>query len=114
MAKIALITGISGQDGAYLAKFLLKKKYKIIGTVKSILKRSSRNGNQYYFIILGDDTGEAKTMFFKYEQYLGRGNSLPEKGSIVILTGTKSDSTIFVNDMKLLDNKVYMKLSDLK
>ena len=53
-------------------------------------------------------------MFFKYEQYLGRGNSLPEKGSIVILTGTKSDSTIFVNDMKLLDNKVYMKLSDLK
>ena len=23
--KIALITGISGQDGAYLAKFLLKK-----------------------------------------------------------------------------------------
>ena len=53
-------------------------------------------------------------MFFKYEQYLGRGNSLPEKGSIVILTGAKSDSTIFVNDMKLLDNKVYMKLSDLK
>ena len=34
MAKIALITGISGQDGAYLAKFLLKKKYRIIGTVK--------------------------------------------------------------------------------
>ena len=26
--KIALITGISGQDGAYLAKFLLKKNYK--------------------------------------------------------------------------------------
>ncbi len=90
------------------------QQVKIIGTVKSILKRSSRNGNQYYFIILGDDTGEAKTMFFKYEQYLGRGNSLPEKGSIVILTGAKSDSTIFVNDMKLLDNKVYMKLSDLK
>jgi len=26
--KIALITGISGQDGAYLAKFLLKKNIK--------------------------------------------------------------------------------------
>ena len=37
--KVALITGISGQDGAYLAKFLLKKKYKIIG----LDRRSSRD-----------------------------------------------------------------------
>ena len=37
--KTALITGISGQDGAYLAKFLLEKKYKIIG----LDKRSSRS-----------------------------------------------------------------------
>ena len=31
MTKSALITGISGQDGAYLAEFLLKKGYKVIG-----------------------------------------------------------------------------------
>ena len=30
--KTAIITGISGQDGAYLAEFLLKKNYKVIGT----------------------------------------------------------------------------------
>jgi GDPmannose 4,6-dehydratase len=30
MIKIALITGGSGQDGSYLAKFLLGKKYKVI------------------------------------------------------------------------------------
>ncbi len=35
MKKIALITGINGQDGAYLAEFLLKKKYKVIGTYRS-------------------------------------------------------------------------------
>lgn len=29
--KIALITGVSGQDGAYLAYFLLKKNYKVVG-----------------------------------------------------------------------------------
>lgn len=29
--KTAVIFGISGQDGAYLANFLLKKNYKIIG-----------------------------------------------------------------------------------
>ena len=29
--KIALITGITGQDGSYLAELLLKKKYKVFG-----------------------------------------------------------------------------------
>ena len=31
MAKIALITGITGQDGSYLAEFLLKKGYEVHG-----------------------------------------------------------------------------------
>lgn len=29
--KVALITGITGQDGSYLAEFLLKKGYKVTG-----------------------------------------------------------------------------------
>jgi GDPmannose 4,6-dehydratase len=33
MSKSALITGITGQDGAYLAKFLLEKGYKVYGLV---------------------------------------------------------------------------------
>lgn len=32
--KRALITGITGQDGAYLAKFLLEKGYKVFGIVR--------------------------------------------------------------------------------
>ena len=32
--KVALITGITGQDGAYLAKLLLKKNYKVYGTCR--------------------------------------------------------------------------------
>ena len=31
MNKVALITGVTGQDGAYLAEFLLKKGYKVHG-----------------------------------------------------------------------------------
>ena len=34
--KTALITGISGQDGSYLAKFLLKKNYKVYGTFRRL------------------------------------------------------------------------------
>ena len=36
MAKIALITGITGQDGSYLAEFLLKKKYKVHGMIRRV------------------------------------------------------------------------------
>ena len=34
MKKKALITGITGQDGAYLAKLLLDKNYRVFGTVR--------------------------------------------------------------------------------
>jgi GDP-mannose 4,6-dehydratase len=36
MAKTALITGLTGQDGAYLAKFLLSKGYKVFGTFRRL------------------------------------------------------------------------------
>lgn len=35
MARTAIITGISGQDGSYLARLLLKKGYTVIGLVRS-------------------------------------------------------------------------------
>ncbi len=34
MSKTALITGVTGQDGAYLSKFLLEKGYKVYGTYR--------------------------------------------------------------------------------
>jgi GDPmannose 4,6-dehydratase len=40
--KVALITGINGQDGSYLAEFLLDKGYEVHGT----LKRNSVSENQ--------------------------------------------------------------------
>jgi len=42
--KIALITGINGQDGSYLAELLLEKGYEVHGT----LKRNSVSENQTY------------------------------------------------------------------
>ena len=41
MKKTALITGITGQDGAYLAELLIKKNYRVIGA----LRRSARQDN---------------------------------------------------------------------
>ena len=40
MSKRALLTGITGQDGAYLSQFLLGKGYKVFG----VIRRSSHRG----------------------------------------------------------------------
>lgn len=37
MTKIALITGITGQDGAYLAELLLNKGYRVVGTFRRVV-----------------------------------------------------------------------------
>ena len=71
--KLALITGISGQDGSYLANFLLKKKYKIVG----IDRRSSRNQNwrlNYFgitnkIIIEYSDLLEQASLFRIFKKY---------------------------------------------
>ena len=36
MSKIALITGITGQDGSYLAELLLSKGYEVHGIVRRV------------------------------------------------------------------------------
>lgn len=35
MKKTAIITGITGQDGAYLSDLLLKKEYKVVGIIRT-------------------------------------------------------------------------------
>jgi GDPmannose 4,6-dehydratase len=36
MGKKALITGITGQDGSYLAEFLIEKGYEVHGIVRRV------------------------------------------------------------------------------
>jgi GDPmannose 4,6-dehydratase len=50
--KTAFITGISGQDGAYLSQLLLSKSYRIIG-----ITRSHHEDNLKRLKILGVDSG---------------------------------------------------------
>jgi GDPmannose 4,6-dehydratase len=59
MAKSALITGVTGQDGAYLAELLLKKGYIVHG-----IKRRSSMFNTHRIDHLYRDVHEGKTNFF--------------------------------------------------
>jgi GDPmannose 4,6-dehydratase len=53
--KIALITGINGQDGSYLAEFLLEKGYEVWGTVKrnSVAENQTSRLDDIYPQLLG-------------------------------------------------------------
>ena len=42
--RVALITGITGQDGSYLAEFLLEKGYHVAGTVRRSCSGTPRMG----------------------------------------------------------------------
>ena len=41
--KIALITGITGQDGSYLAELLLKKNYQVHGVVRRVAMENKKH-----------------------------------------------------------------------
>lgn len=60
MTKTALITGITGQDGSYLAEFLLSKGY----TVHGIIRKASTFNTSRIDHIIDDELHEPTTKFF--------------------------------------------------
>jgi GDPmannose 4,6-dehydratase len=70
MKKIALITGITGQDGSYLAELLLKKNYQVHGLIR---KSSSFNTKRIDHIYVDPHN---KTNFFLHYGDLTDTNSI--------------------------------------
>ena len=68
--KVALITGITGQDGSYLAELLLKKNYKVHGVIR---KSSSFNTSRIDHIYVDPHN---KTNFFLHYGDLTDSNSV--------------------------------------
>jgi GDPmannose 4,6-dehydratase len=62
MDKTALITGITGQDGAYLAEFLLRKGYYVHG----IKRRSSLFNTERIDHLYQDPHVEERKLFLHY------------------------------------------------
>ena len=60
--KKALITGITGQDGSYLAEFLLKKGYEVHG----IKRRSSSFNTQRIDHLYEDPHDSQRSLYLHY------------------------------------------------
>ena len=89
MSKVALITGVTGQDGSYLAELLLSKGYIVHGLVR---RSSTFNTNRIDHIISSDitDIRNPKARFFFYHGDLTDGGQF----SNLIYNNIKPDSFI--------------------
>ena len=81
MKKVALITGITGQDGSYLAEFLLNKKYIVHG----IKRRTSLINTDRIDHIFDDKNHQNKDFF------LHHGDMTDSSSLINIIQQTKPD-----------------------
>jgi DNA polymerase-3 subunit alpha len=91
----------------------------IIGKVSDCFVRVSRSGNKYMKVEVEEETGVFHCMLCnsrrgkKLDNFLDTSRA-PEKNNIVIAYGSKGDETFFLEGIKILDEKIYMKLADLK
>ena len=82
--KVALITGVTGQDGAYLSEFLLKKGYEVHGVKRRSslfntdridhLYQDPHEENRNFFLHYGDlaDSTNLSGSRFKYYHFSNR------------------------------------------
>ena len=75
--KVAFITGITGQDGSYLAELLLKKRYKVHGLlrrtsvlnierIQDIINQYEKNGKLNLHYVDLTDTASISNLIIKY------------------------------------------------
>jgi len=71
MTKKALITGITGQDGSYLAEFLLSKGYEVHGIIR---RASSFNTRRLDHIYRDPHNGDKVQLYLHYGDIGSAGN----------------------------------------
>ncbi len=92
---------------------------RFIGTVTDIIKRKSRNGNSYVKMSISDEVGTMDAMIGDFgnrrnlSKYTDKGGKIPEKGNIISIIGRKGEDILFASDINILDQKIYMKLSEI-
>lgn len=79
MKKRALITGVTGQDGSYLAEFLLEKGYEVHG----IIRRSSSYNQERLEDLFNDD----KYSFMAHENFKLHYGDVTDTSNVIRLIG---------------------------
>ena len=98
----------------------INETVRMVGVVKDCFRKKSANGNKYAKLEISDENGTVKAMMLdsaqkaRLTEYLDNGNKLPKEENIVILSGKKGQDILFIDKLAILDEKIYMKLSEIK
>ena len=110
-ANLEFVKNIQDQD--------LNCKVGIIGEIEDMYSGISKNEKKtkYQRLKISDETGAVNVLMFnnKIDEMKNiNGNRPFEKGNIVIVKGVKKEDCIFADIVAIRDQKIYMKLSELK
>jgi hypothetical protein len=111
-------------NSLYFDSMDLNMSGKFIGSVEESYKKRSQNNNLYIKIMLSDelgtipcllmDTRRGRTRRTPLSTFLDKNKFAPEKGNILMVRGRKGEDVLFLEDVEILDQKIYMKLGDIK
>ena len=94
-------------------------KGKFIGVVEDCIKRTSRNGNKYMKLSISDEYGRYDAMLLNsrrgnfYDKYFSSDQKTPLKKNIVVAYGRKGEDIVFLDSLSIMDEKIYMKMSEI-
>jgi len=96
-------------------------RIKMVGVIDEVYKGKTKKSNStFYRFQLKDEVGSVSAMFLdggkhqKLTEYLEDGLKIPEKENIVVFTGRKGEDVLWIEGIGILDDKIYMKLSDVE
>lgn len=81
---------------------------------------SKKNNKKYVRISLKDEVGQANSLFMDSDKkarltdYLEEGLKIPKEGEIIVLKGRRGEDILWLESISIMDEKVFMKLSELK
>jgi len=100
---------------------------RFIAVISDLIKRRSRNGNDYIKFSLTDETASVDAMLLNGRQRTDGGwkqnnrvdnflsnNKMPKKESIIVFSARKGEDILFMENLSIIDERIFMKLSDIK
>lgn len=116
------------KDALYFDGMDLRDSAKFVGVVEDCFKRKSKNNNDYMKLVISDEKGFIPCMMTngrmktpqgwrqvnKLDDFVSANGGIAEKGNIAVVVGQKGEDILFADRISIMDQAIYMKLSDLK
>lgn len=93
------------------------EKLYLCGTVKELSRSIAKKSGKDMLRFVLDDSGVSVRCLFcnnHFAIWLKKNEVLPQDDDLVIVKGSKGDDAFFLNDISILNRKIYLKMRDLE